>query len=258
MRQSQACHFFVCQQCGKLTQECITDQAPTEYRINPGNPVLGLCAECGGGVPLGAIRYPTRLPRPKEAASDVGEDTPPDLTGEWATWADMAGKFCHKAQYQDAEDLRHTIILTLALYRARVGEPLTEGAMVRIASCALSDYYRQLMLPRGSLPCGRCAKAQRAKCTQDNLHGQCRKGYRVVSLSTEVVVGEGHTVELGDTIADDKALDLAAWVDARVWLRGCKRRLIEIAVKVESGVALSKTDRQYLWRFRKEAQGRLF
>ena len=44
--------------------------------------------------------------------------------------------------------------------------------------------------------------------------------------------------ELGELIADDKALDLDAWVDARTFLLGFPQRLMEIADKIDNGEAL--------------------
>jgi len=57
-----------------------------------------------------------------------------------------------------------------------------------------------------------------------------------------------------ETVADDKAMDLDAWLDARTWLLGCPMRLVQIAYKRQAGVVLSKTDRQYLWRYRRREQ----
>ena len=78
-----------------------------------------------------------------------------------------------------------------------------------------------------------------------------------MSLNTEIAVSEGKTVELGDTLADDKALDLAAWVDHRTFLLSCPHRLIEIAQKREQGQALTGADRVYLWKYREREQKRL-
>jgi hypothetical protein len=55
-------------------------------------------------------------------------------------------------------------------------------------------------------------------------------------------------------IADDKALDLDAWVSSSTWEIGYPKRLIEIAYSLKAGIPLTKTDRQYLWRFRKTEQ----
>ena len=57
-----------------------------------------------------------------------------------------------------------------------------------------------------------------------------------------------------DTVADDKAIDLDAWLDARTWLLGCPKRLIVIASKRLKGIELDEKDRQYLSRYRRREQ----
>ena len=179
----------------------------------------------------------------------------------WDTYTEIARRFEHKAQFQDREDLRHSIILALAQQvernRRNGNKPLTEFGMLRIASHTVADYYRELRLPLGNLPCGRCSKAQRAKCQRDGLYSQCRKGIEVVSLNSQIEDGEGNSIELIDTLADDSAIDLDAWLDARVWLLGCPRRLIQIAHKKVNREALSGYDRLYLHRWAKRSQKRL-
>jgi len=65
-------------------------------------------------------------------------------------------------------------------------------------------------------------------------------------------------VELIDTIADDSAIDLEAWVDARTWLLGCPQRLLGVAHKRKDGIPLDAKDQEYLRRFWRKAQKRLF
>ena len=60
--------------------------------------------------------------------------------------------------------------------------------------------------------------------------------------------------ELGETIVNDQAIDLDAWVDARTFLLSFPKRLIQIAHKIRNGETLTPTDSQYLWRFRKREQ----
>ena len=76
----------------------------------------------------------------------------------------------------------------------------------------------------------------------------------MLSLNSEIANGDGDTTELIETIADDKAIDLSAWLDAKTWLLGCPIRLVQIAHKINNGDTLGKTDRQYLWRYRKREQ----
>jgi len=69
---------------------------------------------------------------------------------------------------------------------------------------------------------------------------------------------EGDIVQLKDTIADDKAIDLEAWLDEATWRLGCPMRLVEIARKRLYGIPLDNKDKCYLWRFRKQEQKKLF
>jgi len=149
---------------------------------------------------------------------------------DWEKYITIADRFQHKARFQDREDLKHNIVVRLAEVAQRNGhKPFTEGAMVRVASFVVLEYW----------------------------HGEKRNG-KVISLNTGTDDGEGNTVELIDTIADDHAIDLEAWVDARTWLLGCPKRLITIAHKRVNGVALTNEEHQYLWRFRQKEQKRLF
>ena len=149
---------------------------------------------------------------------------------DWEKYSTVADRFQHKARFQDREDLKHNIILRVAEVAQRNGnKPFTEGAMVRVASFVVLEYW----------------------------HGEKRNG-KVISLNTGIDDGEGNTVELIDTIADDHAIDLEAWVDARTWLLGCPKRLIAIANKRAMGLSLELADRLYLCRWRQREQKRLF
>jgi len=78
-----------------------------------------------------------------------------------------------------------------------------------------------------------------------------------VSLNSQIEDGEGNSIELIDTIADDSAVDVDAWLDAKTWLLGCPRQLVEIAYKMVNGEALTNEERQYLWYWRRKEQKRL-
>jgi hypothetical protein len=80
----------------------------------------------------------------------------------------------------------------------------------------------------------------------------------IESLNKPIVNEDGYLTELGELIADDKALDLAEWVDQNTFLAGCPQRLIAIAQKVREGEALNDKDRQYLSRYRRQTQKSLF
>ena len=176
----------------------------------------------------------------------------------------VASRFAHKAQSQDREDLLHDIILTLVQVERNNGhKPFTELAMYRIASRRVADYWREHYRLTNGCDCGHCSQKQRATCLKDWLRKdyvslRCPKAMRVDLLSKPIIDTEGNTTELGELIADDKALDLADWVDQRTFLQGCPQRLITIAERKRDGQTLSDYERLYLHRFRKREQQRLF
>ena len=141
----------------------------------------------------------------------------------------VANRYQRKARYQDREDLNHTIILSIAQAQLRLdsdgGGQLSDVAMLRIGSYECQKYWRAI-----------------------------KRQITIFSLNTELNNGDGDGVELIETVADDKAIDLDAWIDARTWLLGCPRRLIVIASKRVKGIALEHKDREYLRRYRLREQ----
>ena len=143
---------------------------------------------------------------------------------DWEKYTEIADRFQHKARYEDREDLRQDIILRLAEVASNNGhKPFTEGAMIRVASLVTLEYWRKM----------------KAVLT-------------TTSLNEEIDDGEGNTIELYQTIADDGAIDLEAWVDARFWLKSCPRRLVKIACKKLKGKPLSWKEHKYLERYRQK------
>ena len=147
------------------------------------------------------------------------------LDGEWLTWYQVAHRFEHKVPAQDRGDIRHNIIIELSKARARDGKPIPILRAYRIASLVVALYWRQ----------------------------ETRKPI-MLSLDTSITNGDGDTTELVETIADDKAIDLSAWLDARTWLLGCPIRLVQIARKRVNGLPLANKELQYLWYWRKKEQ----
>jgi hypothetical protein len=148
----------------------------------------------------------------------------------------------------------------LTLYQvahANGQKPMTEPLMYRIASHAVADYWRSRYSLTNGLNCGSCSQAQRKDCKDGWLYGECPKALRIESLSKPIIDGEGNMTELGEMIADDKAIDIAEWTDSSLFLLGYPMRLITIAQKVEKGDPLSGYDRIYLWRYRKKEQAKL-
>ena len=148
---------------------------------------------------------------------------------DYGKYITVADRYQRKAKYQDREDLNHDIILALAeAQRARDnngGGNLSDIAMLRIASYECQKYWRAI-----------------------------KRQSNIFSLNTELDNGDGDSIELIETIADDKAIDLEAWIDASVWLLGCPTRLIEIADKRVKSIALDNKEKCYLWRFRQKEQ----
>jgi hypothetical protein len=151
---------------------------------------------------------------------------------DWGKYIAVATRYQYRARPEDREDLSHTIALSLADTQIRLdndgGGQLSDIAMLRIASYECHRYWRQL-----------------------------KRQLTVLSLNNDVEDGDGNTTELIDTLADDKALDLSAWIDARTWLLKCSKRLILIASKRLNGAELDNKDRQYLSRFRRKEQKEL-
>ena len=148
---------------------------------------------------------------------------------DWDKYIAIADRFQHKAKWQDREDLSHTIIVSLADVQMSLdtngGGQLSDVAMLRIASYQCQKYWRQ----------------QKRLLT-------------ILSLNTEIDDREGNTTEIIDTIADDKAIDLDDWLDARTWLLGYPKRLVVIACKRLKGIPLDGKDRKYLCKWLKRQQ----
>ncbi len=148
---------------------------------------------------------------------------------DYGKYITVADRYQRKARYQDREDLNHTIILSLAQVQLAKdnngGGQLSDVAMLRVASYECQKYWRAI-----------------------------KRQFTILSLNTELNNGDGDGIELIDTVADDKAIDLDVWIDARTWLLGCPRRLIMIASNRLKGKALTQYERLYLYRFRKREQ----
>ena len=224
----------------------------------------GVCQWCGKLATcqnqrtqaLRSIKSSRRRIKRQAQANGNGYD---QLEGVWLTYYKVASRFSHKAKTQDREDLLHDIILTLADVQKNNGhKPLTEPAMYRIASVTVVHYWRAQYKLTNGLDCGSCSKAQRQKCKKEWLYPECPKAIRIEYLSQPVTDSEGNVTELGELIANDKAVDLDAWLDADAFLRGCPQRLIGIALKRLEGIPLDNKEDCYLRRFRQREQKRLF
>jgi len=177
------------------------------------------------------------------------------LDGEWATYYKVATKFVHKARFEDRDDVLHTIILNLAVAGRKDGhKPDNPSWMYRIASFTIAQYWRDYYYRTNGIDCGHCSNQQRKKCKRDNLYSQCPKAIKIESLQKPIVGEDGQISELGELIADDKAIDIPEWQDQKAFLLGCPKRLIDIAEKIREGQELTNRERQYLWYWRQKAQ----
>jgi hypothetical protein len=227
----------------------------------------GLCPLCDkpascqstGTQALRSIKSRSKARKRQAPSNGNGYD---GLEGEWLTYYNVASRFSHRAKEQDRNDLLHDIMLTFAEVASNNGrKPLTEATMYRIASHTLANYWRNYYRLTHGLDCRWCSEAQRQACKvriskpfADNLLANCPKAIKLESLSKPITDSEGNMTELGELIADDKAIDLAEWVDQKTFLLGCPQRLIAIAEKISKGQGLTATDSQYLWRYRKQHQ----
>jgi hypothetical protein len=146
---------------------------------------------------------------------------------DWNKYIEIASKFQHKAKAADQEDLRQNIILRLAEVEVKYngnGNSLTEGGMVRVASYTVLAYWREIM----RLP-------------------------KITSLNRTVNDGEGDETELCQMLADDKAIDVEAWLDAKLWLYRAPPRLVKIAYKKVSGLSLTSAEKTYFSREKQKA-----
>jgi hypothetical protein len=163
---------------------------------------------------------------------------------DWDKYIAVAERFQHKARREDREDLRQDIIVRLADVAQNNGhKPFTEVAMLRVASFTVAEYWRAYYRRTHGISCGECSKAQRKECRKRNLYPECPRAIRLESLSKPIVDSEGNITELGELIADDKAIDLEAWFNTSTFLLGFPARLIEIAQKRLNGQALTSYDR---------------
>jgi hypothetical protein len=177
---------------------------------------------------------------------------------DWEKYIAVADRFQYKARAQDREDLKHTIILRLAQVASNNGhKPFTEPAVYRVASITVVHYWREQYKLTNGLDCGSCSRTQRQKCRKDWLYPECPKAIKLEYLSKPIIDSDGNITELGELIADDKAIDLDQWLDSKAFLLGCPQRLIGIACKIREGQALEPKDKMYLMRFRQKEQKRL-
>lgn len=152
----------------------------------------------------------------------------------------------------DSQDLLHDIIEGLA--RVAEHKTLSEAAMYRLAEHIKDHYWYEHYAYNNGLDCQHCSKAQRAKCRENWAYSDCHRAITLESINQPITDSEGNITELAELIADDKAIDLAEWLDAKTFLIGAPIRLKTIAHKFGKGEALTDAEYMYLSRLRKKHQ----
>ena len=174
---------------------------------------------------------------------------------QWNEYIKVADRFQYKARREDREDLRQDIVLELARVEQKyqgAGKTLTIGGMYRVASYRVANYWRAYFRRTQGIDCSHCSKAQRLKCQSLDLFASCPKRKQLVSLSSVVAESDGELVELVDTLADDKAIDLDQWLDQKTFLYSLPVKLVRIAWRKVNGYPLTNTERLYLYRHSKK------
>jgi len=227
----------------------------------------GICSWCSREAYCATSTTEPRHPksnrrRQRTQGNGNGSNGYDHLPEPYLTYHKVALRFAYKAVSGEKDDLLHTIIEALAKVgqrKADKGEDFTEAAMYRTAEHVKDWYWYKRYAYRNGLSCRNCTKDQQAKCRynwghSDWAYADCHRAVHLESLNQPVTDDEGNVTELGDLIADDKALDLIEWVDARTWLLGAPLRLKGIAAKRSKGEVLTHAERQYLSKLRKRQQ----
>jgi len=169
----------------------------------------------------------------------------------------VALRFAHKAFADEREDLLHDIIIGLAktgqILTVR-GQQFSEIAQIRTAEHIKDHYWYQHYAYHNGLDCQHCSKAQRTKCRENWAYSDCPRAITLESINQPITDGEGNITELAELIADDGAIDLVEWLDARTFLIGAPIRLKTIAIRRNKGGELTHAERQYLSKLRKRYQ----
>ena len=198
----------------------------------------------------------------RERQDDNGSNGYDQLPEPYLTYYKIALRFTHKGLIDDRQDLVHDIIEGLARLAERkrlLGQDFSEPAMYRIAEHIKDHYWYRHYAYHNGLDCQHCSKAQRAKCRanwaySDWAYCDCHRAITLESINQPIIDSEGNITELAELIADDKALDLDEWLDARTFLIGSPIRLKQIARKVSKGDNLTHGELCYLSRLRRKRQ----
>ena len=156
------------------------------------------------------------------------------LEGDWAVFAKIAGYFAYKVPPDDREDFLHNLLVEMTKVKAKYavrGKPLTEASLMMVAKYELKDYWDKRRYRLLGLNCYRCTIEQRRECQATKESSECpkKRARRIMSLNKIMGDGDGDGLtELGDLIADDKPIDLAAKLDARRILQSLPKKVVQI------------------------------
>lgn len=238
-----------CSKCGKV------------WTLNERQGVCQWCSRNANCVTTRTKPRPFKCSsRRKRKQADNGGNGYDQLPEPYLTYYSVAMRFAHKAFIDDRQDLLHDIIEGLARVAKR--KDLSEPAMYRIAEHIKDHYWSKHYSYTNGLDCKHCSKAQRAKCRANWAHSDwaycdCHRAIQLESINQPIMDSEGNITELAELIADDKALDLEVWQDAKTFLIGAPIRLKQIARKKGRGESLTNAEMICLSRFRKKEQQRL-
>jgi len=182
------------------------------------------------------------------------------LDGDWLIYYKVAKRFTYKVVREDSEDFLHDLFLAFARVKASYqakGKELTKGGLMRVAQYQLADYWRKHFKRINGIDCSRCSHQQREKGKDWYLYPDCPKAIKLERLDKLVEDGNGDSTPLHELIADDRAVDLVAMVDARLTLKGYPTKAVKLLYKRYAGYPLDKREQNYLTHFRKKAQKRL-
>ena len=179
------------------------------------------------------------------------------LDGDYAPFYKVANGFTNKVKREDREDFLHDLFLAFATVKASYtakGKELTIGGLVRIAQYELADYWNKWFYQKNGVNCHSCSKAQRGKCREKDLYGECPRAVKLESLDRVIEDGNGDSTPLCELIADDKAIDIVAMLDARFMLKGYPTKAVRLLYKRYAGYPLDAKEQNYLSRFRRRTQ----
>jgi hypothetical protein len=179
------------------------------------------------------------------------------LDGDYAPFYKVANGFTNKVKREDREDFLHDLFLAFATVKASYtakGKELTIGGLVRIAQYELADHWNKWFYQKNGVNCHSCSKAQRGKCREKDLYGECPRAVKLESLDRVIEDGNGDSTPLCELIADDKAIDIVAMLDARFTLKGYPTKAVKLLYKRYAGYPLDAKELNYLSRFRRRTQ----